>query len=56
MDGIEGGVDRLSRGPSSGIVEVLGGFLVGPAYKLVLVLVLYLLVVLVRPQGLMGRA
>jgi branched-chain amino acid transport system permease protein len=39
-----------------GIVEVLGGFLVGPAYKLVLVLVLYLLVVLVRPQGLMGRA
>jgi branched-chain amino acid transport system permease protein len=39
-----------------GIVEVLGGFLVGPAYKLVLVLALYLLVVLVRPQGLLGRA
>src|SRR5512142_2758369 len=39
-----------------GIVEVLGGFLVGPAYKLVLVLALYLIVVLVRPQGLLGRA
>jgi branched-chain amino acid transport system permease protein len=39
-----------------GIVEVLGGFLVGPAYKLVLVLALYLLVVLIRPQGLLGRA
>ncbi len=39
-----------------GVVEVLGGFLVGPAYKLVLVLALYLLVVLVRPQGLLGKA
>ena len=39
-----------------GVVEVLGGFLVGPAYKLVLVLSLYLLIVLLRPQGLLGRA
>ncbi len=39
-----------------GIVEVLGGFLVSPAYKLVLVLALYLFVVWLRPQGLMGRA
>ncbi len=39
-----------------GIVEVLGGFLVGPAYKMVLVLSLYLVVVWVRPQGLLGRA
>jgi branched-chain amino acid transport system permease protein len=38
-----------------GIVEVFGGFLVGPQYKLALVLALYLLVVLVRPQGLLGR-
>ena len=38
-----------------GVVEVLGGFLVGPAYKLVLVLSLYLVVVLLRPQGLLGR-
>lgn len=39
-----------------GIVEVLGGFLIGPEYKLAIVLGLFLLVMLVRPQGLMGRA
>ena len=39
-----------------GVVEVLGGFLVGPQYKLALVLALYLFVVLLRPQGLLGRA
>jgi branched-chain amino acid transport system permease protein len=39
-----------------GIVEVLGGFLVGPAYKMILVLSLFLLVVWLRPQGLLGRA
>lgn len=38
-----------------GIVEVFGGFLVGPQYKLALVLAMYLLVVLLRPQGLLGR-
>jgi branched-chain amino acid transport system permease protein len=39
-----------------GVVEVVGGFLWDPAYKLVLVLSLYLLVVWLRPQGLMGKA
>ncbi len=39
-----------------GVVEVLGGFLVGPAYKMVLVLSLYLVVVWLRPQGLLGRS
>ena len=39
-----------------GVVEVVGGFLWDPAYKLVLVLSLYLLVVWFRPQGLMGKA
>ncbi|HEU4381960.1 MAG TPA: branched-chain amino acid ABC transporter permease [Anaeromyxobacteraceae bacterium] len=39
-----------------GVVEVVGGFLWNPAYKLVLVLSLYLLVVWFRPQGLMGKA
>lgn len=38
-----------------GVVEVLGGFLLGPQYKMALVLMLYLGVVLLRPQGLMGR-
>ncbi len=39
-----------------GVVEVVGGFLIGPQLKLALVLMLYLLVVLLRPQGLLGRA
>jgi branched-chain amino acid transport system permease protein len=39
-----------------GVVEVVGGFLIGPQLKLALVLILYLLVVLLRPQGLLGRA
>jgi len=39
-----------------GVVEVMGGFLWDPAYKMVLVLSLYLLVVWFRPQGLMGKA
>jgi len=39
-----------------GVVEVMGGFLIGPQLKLALVLLLYLLVVMVRPQGLLGRA
>jgi branched-chain amino acid transport system permease protein len=39
-----------------GIVEVFGGFLIGPQYKLALVLGLYLVVVLLRPQGLLGHA
>jgi len=39
-----------------GVVEVVGGFLWNPAYKLVLVLALYLIVVWVRPQGLLGKA
>jgi branched-chain amino acid transport system permease protein len=39
-----------------GVVEVVGGFLWDPAYKMVLVLALYLLVVWLRPQGLLGKA
>ncbi len=39
-----------------GVVEVLGGFLLAPAYKMVLVLSLYLVVVWLRPRGLLGRA
>jgi branched-chain amino acid transport system permease protein len=38
-----------------GVVEVIGGFLMGPEYKMAIVLTLFLLVILVRPQGLMGR-
>jgi branched-chain amino acid transport system permease protein len=38
-----------------GLVEVLGGFYISPALKMIPVYLLYLLVVLVRPQGLLGR-
>jgi branched-chain amino acid transport system permease protein len=37
-----------------GIVEIAGGFMVGPAYKYALLFLLYILVVLIRPRGLLG--
>jgi branched-chain amino acid transport system permease protein len=37
-----------------GVVEVMFGFLVAPAFKYVSVYVIYLVVVIVRPQGLLG--
>lgn len=37
-----------------GEAEALGGFLVGPAFKYMIVYTLYLLVLVVRPKGLMG--
>jgi branched-chain amino acid transport system permease protein len=39
-----------------GLVEVVGGVLLGPQYKLALVLALFLGVLMWRPQGLMGKA
>ena len=38
------------------IIEVMGGFLLGPQYKLAIVLALFLGVLMFRPQGLMGKA
>jgi len=38
-----------------GLVEVMSGFLIDPSLKLMFVWSLYLAVVFVRPQGLMGR-
>jgi branched-chain amino acid transport system permease protein len=38
-----------------GLVEVLGGYLIAPSLKFMFVLVLYLAVVFIRPQGLMGK-
>jgi branched-chain amino acid transport system permease protein len=37
-----------------GLVEVLFGFLVAPAFKYVFVYLIYLIVVIARPQGLLG--
>ena len=38
-----------------GVVQTAGGFFTSPSYKLLFVYVLYLLVVLIRPHGLMGK-
>ncbi|MDR7401272.1 MAG: branched-chain amino acid ABC transporter permease [Armatimonadota bacterium] len=38
-----------------GLVEVLSGLLIGPAYKYLFVFLVYLIVVIARPQGLFGR-
>ncbi|MGA2550192.1 MAG: branched-chain amino acid ABC transporter permease [Burkholderiaceae bacterium] len=39
-----------------GVVEVMGGLLVGPQYKMAVVLGLFLLVLMIRPQGLLGKS
>jgi branched-chain amino acid transport system permease protein len=45
----------LLAGVIVGVVEVLGGLLIAPALKYAIVFALYLVVVLWRPQGLLGR-
>jgi len=45
----------LAAGIIVGIVEVLAGLLIAPAFKYAVVFALYLVVVLWRPQGLFGR-
>lgn len=39
-----------------GVIEVMGGLLLGPQYKMAVVLALFLAVLMFRPQGLMGKA
>jgi branched-chain amino acid transport system permease protein len=39
-----------------GVVEVMGGLLLGPQYKMAIVLALFLAVLMWRPQGLLGKA
>jgi branched-chain amino acid transport system permease protein len=39
-----------------GVIEVMGGLLVGPQYKMAVVLVLFLGVLMFRPRGLLGKA
>ena len=38
-----------------GVVEVMGGLLIGPQYKMAIVLALFLAVLMWRPQGLLGK-
>ncbi|RMF83322.1 MAG: branched-chain amino acid ABC transporter permease, partial [Nitrospinota bacterium] len=45
----------LVAGLIIGVAEVLGGFFIAPAFKYVVVFCIYLLVVFLRPQGLMGK-
>jgi len=45
----------LVAGVIIGLTEVLAGLLIAPAFKYVAVFLLYLVVVLVRPQGLLGK-
>ena len=45
----------LYAGIIIGLVESLGGLLIDPSFKLLYVFVIYLLVVIYRPQGLFGR-
>jgi branched-chain amino acid transport system permease protein len=45
----------LAGGVLVGLVEVLGGILIAPAFKYAVVFLLYLVAVLWRPQGLFGR-
>ncbi len=45
----------LYSGVIIGLVESLGGLLIDPSFKLLYVFVIYLLVVIYRPQGLFGR-
>ncbi|BBB67674.1 branched-chain amino acid ABC transporter permease [Undibacterium sp. YM2] len=48
-------IGALFAGIIVGVIEVMGGFLIGPQYKLALVLALFLAVLMFRPQGLMGK-
>lgn len=49
-------IGALIAGVLVGVIEVMGGFLIGPQYKLAIVLALFLAVLMFRPQGLMGKA
>ena len=45
----------LLAGVLIGLIESVGGLLLDPSYKTLIVFGLYLAVVIVRPQGLFGR-
>jgi branched-chain amino acid transport system permease protein len=45
----------LAAGVVVGVVEVMSGLLIAPTLKYVAVFLIYLAVVLWRPQGLFGR-
>jgi len=55
MGGFGSIVGALVAGVVIGLVEALGGLLIDPAYKYVIIFLIYLAVVVIRPRGLFGR-
>lgn len=55
MGGFGSILGSLVAGILIGLVESLGGLLIDPSYKLLIVFALYLIIVVVRPKGLFGR-
>jgi branched-chain amino acid transport system permease protein len=55
MGGFGSLIGALVAGVLIGLVEALGGLLIDPAYKYVIIFVMYLGIVMVRPKGLFGR-
>ncbi len=55
MGGFGSIVGSLIAGVLIGLVESLGGLLIDPSYKLLIVFGLYLVIVVFRPKGLFGR-
>ncbi len=49
-------IGALIAGVLVGVIEVMGGFFLGPQYKMAIVLALFLGVLMFRPQGLLGKA
>jgi branched-chain amino acid transport system permease protein len=55
MGGFGSILGSLVAGILIGLVESLGGLLIDPSYKLLIVFALYLIIVVFRPKGLFGR-
>jgi branched-chain amino acid transport system permease protein len=55
MGGFGSLLGALVAGVLIGLVEALGGLLIDPAYKYAIVFLMYLGIVLLRPQGLFGK-
>ncbi len=55
MGGFGSILGALVAGVLIGLVEALGGLLIAPAFKYVIIFVMYLAIVVIRPQGLFGR-
>ncbi len=55
MGGFGSIIGALLAGVLIGLIEALGGLLIDPAFKYVVIFTVYLGVVIVRPQGLFGR-